>query len=181
MAMSNRQVQRLLVSITSITISGVVTAIGISSGNSALALLAATVFLFSYFYFFNLLASAKGRSTLTGVVCGLLMLIGLVILTALPQKEPDALLTSNEPVPVDASDRSLKSTLPNREKRLLVILSLVLCFLVMFPPFLLYRRSGLKYGFLLSPPEMATVDVPLLLVELTVATFVGFVIWRVGK
>ena len=181
MAMSNSQVQRLLVSITCLSLAAVVALIGISARNPLLALLAATVFLISYFYLFDLLASAKGHSTLTAVICGLLPVVGLIILTALPQKGTESPINLAAPESGDASHYASESKLQNREKNLLLILSTILCVLVLFPPFLLFRRSGLKYGFLFSPPEMATVDVSLLVVEIAVASFVVFVIWMVGK
>jgi len=181
MAMSNSQVQRLLVSISCLSLSAVVVLVGFAARNPGLALPAAIVFLISYFYLFDLLASAKGHSTLTGVVCGLLPVVGLIILTALPQRGTDVPLNLAAPESGDVSHNAPESKLPHREKKLILILSIILCVLILFPPFVLYRRSGFEYGFLFSPPEMATVDVSLLVVEIAVASFVVFVIWMAGK
>ena len=44
------------------------------------------------------------------------------------------------------------------------LLAVVFVLMLLFPPFLLFRRSGFKYGVLFSPPEAFTVDVPFLIV-----------------
>ena len=61
------------------------------------------------------------------------------------------------------------------------LLAVVFVLMLLFPSFLLFRRSGFKYGFLFSPPETSTVDVPFLIVEMAVGALVVYILLATGR